>query len=76
MWRIRAKHATVCPCCRGYIAKGVWIVQDEGSNRWSHAVCPSDLRPSTQPTEPIVVEEWRPVFDREGNQIGMEITND
>ncbi len=76
MWRMQAKHETVCPRCKGYIKKGVWIIQDEGNGRWSHTVCPSDLRRPTQPTEPTVVEDWRPVFDKDGNQIGMEITND
>ena len=45
MWRIQAKHQTVCPRCRGYIKIGAWIVQDPTYGRkWSHAVCPADLR--------------------------------
>ena len=45
MWRIQARHQTVCPRCRGYIKIGSWIVQDPTyGTRWSHAVCPADLR--------------------------------
>ena len=73
MWRIQAKHDTVCPRCRGYIRKGAWIVQEPGNNRWSHAVCPAELRlAATQPVEPTVYEEYRPVYDADGNQVGME----
>jgi hypothetical protein len=75
MWRIQAKHETVCPRCSGYIRKGAWIVQEPGNNRWSHAVCPADLRRPPQPAEPTVMEEYRPVFDENGNHIGMEIVN-
>ena len=76
MWRMKAKYETVCQRCRGYIKVGVWIVQEQGDSRWSHAVCPGDLRRPVQPAEPTVVEEWRPVFDGEGNQTGMEaVTN-
>jgi hypothetical protein len=75
MWRIQAKHETVCPRCRGYIKLGAWIVQEPGQNRWSHAVCPADLRRPVQPAEPTVYEEYRPVYDADGNQVGMEIVN-
>jgi hypothetical protein len=45
MWRIQAKHQTVCPRCRGYIKVGGWIVLDRTyGKKWSHAVCPADLR--------------------------------
>jgi hypothetical protein len=73
MWRIQAKHETVCPRCRGYIRKGAWIVEEPGNNRWSHAVCPAELRrATTQPAESTVYEEYRPVYDADGNQVGME----
>jgi len=39
-WRMDVKHATVCPRCRGYIAKGAWTVKDEAFTKWVHAVCP------------------------------------
>ena len=32
-WRIQAKHATVCPRCRGYIKIGTWIVLEDGDAR-------------------------------------------
>lgn len=45
MWRIQARHRTVCPRCRGYIKVGAWIVQDPAyGKKWSHAVCPADVR--------------------------------
>jgi hypothetical protein len=45
MWRIQAKHETVCPRCRGYIKLGAWIVQDTTyGKKWSHSVCPADVR--------------------------------
>ena len=76
MWRIQAQHETVCPRCRGYIKKGVWIVQEPGQKKWSHAVCPADLRrAAAQPAEPTVVTEWRPVFDKDGKHVGMEEIN-
>jgi hypothetical protein len=43
-WRIQAKHATVCPRCRGYIRIGTWIVLEDGDAKWSHAVCPGLAR--------------------------------
>ena len=43
-WRIRAKHSTVCPLCRGYIKAGDWIVMEDGRKQWSHAVCPVSVR--------------------------------
>ena len=42
-WRIQAKHATVCPLCRGYIKFGDWIVREDGCTKWSHAVCPGHM---------------------------------
>jgi hypothetical protein len=76
MWRIQAQHETVCPRCRGYIKKGVWIVQEPGQKRWSHAVCLADLRRAAAlPAEPTVVTEWRPVFDKDGKHVGMEEIN-
>jgi hypothetical protein len=42
-WRIQAKHATVCPLCRGYIKVGDWIVKEDGQRRWSHSVCPERM---------------------------------
>jgi len=50
-WRLQAKHATVCPRCRAYINIGSWIVKEDGYKRWSHAVCPVDLR-----RRPVLVE--------------------
>jgi len=38
--RTTAKHATVCPRCKGYISVGTTIVLGEGSKKWTHAVCP------------------------------------
>jgi hypothetical protein len=72
MWRIQAQHETVCPRCRGYIKKGAWIVQEPEQKKWSHAVCPSDLRRAAAQLEPNVVTEWRPVFDKDGKHVGME----
>jgi hypothetical protein len=50
MWRIQAKHQTVCPRCRSYINVGAWIVQDPTyGKKWSHAVCPADVRKLAKP---------------------------
>lgn len=67
MWRIQAKHATVCPLCRGYIKVGQWIVQPEGHTRWAHAVCPKDVavKKLQQRAEPTVYEEWTAGADGE-----------
>jgi hypothetical protein len=75
MWRIQSKYETVCPRCRGYIKKGAWIVQEPGQKNWSHAACPADLRKPAQPAEPTVAEQYRPVYDVNGNHIGMELVN-
>jgi hypothetical protein len=53
LWRIDAKHATVCPGCRGYIAKGAWIVKDEAFAKWVHAVCPGMDTREIAPEEEI-----------------------
>jgi hypothetical protein len=29
MWRVQARHQTVCPRCRGYIKLGAWILEPE-----------------------------------------------
>ena len=57
LWRVQAKHATVCPRCRGYINVGSWIVKEDGYKRWSHAVCPVDLRRPPMPVE-VTEEEF------------------
>ena len=77
MWRLQAKFETVCARCRGYIKKGAWIVQDpDYGTKWSHAVCPADLcRATAQPAEPTVAERYRPVYDADGNHVGMELVN-
>ena len=54
LWRLQAKHSTLCPRCRGYIKVGSWIVKEDGYKRWSHAVCPIDLQ---RPTVRIEVSE-------------------
>lgn len=73
MWRIQAKHETVCPRCKGYIKKGAWIVQEQGNNRWSHAVCPADMRRTAQqPKQPTTYTEFVP--DEHGNLIEVERT--
>jgi hypothetical protein len=50
-WRIRAKHSTVCPLCRGYIKTGDWIVMEEGCEHWSHAVCPFSAQKKPERSE-------------------------
>lgn len=55
LWRIRAEHSTVCPRCNGYISVGCWIVKEPEYKRWSHAVCPKDLRNAVR--QPEVTEE-------------------
>ena len=66
MWRIQAKHKTVCPRCRGYIKIGAWIVQPEGQTRWAHVVCPKDVAVKKQQSaQPAVYEEWTPGEDGE-----------
>lgn len=59
MWRIQAKHETVCPRCRGYIRKGAWIVQE--GNVWCHSVCPDNVakrnREVAQRKEPLTYTE-------------------
>lgn len=73
MWRIQARHQTVCPRCRGYIKVGAWIVQDPTYGRkWSHAVCPRDVRIPAVDLEPSTYTEYRPKYDGEGNFVGME----
>jgi hypothetical protein len=75
MWRIQARHQTLCPRCRGYIKVGAWIVQDPTYGRkWSHAVCPADVRKPQQPVEPTSYEEYVPKFDDDGNVVAMERT--
>jgi hypothetical protein len=60
-WRIRAKYATVCPLCRGYIGVGAWIVQPDACNQWAHAVCPKDAQAKRQqPAEPTTYEVFNP----------------
>jgi hypothetical protein len=77
MWRIQAKQETVCPRCKGYIKRNAWIVQDPAyGTKWAHAVCPADLRKkAAEPAESTVIEEYRPVYDADGNHVGMEIVN-
>jgi hypothetical protein len=53
LWRIDAKHATVCPRCRGYIDKGTWIVKDENYSKWVHAVCPGMDTRENEPEEDL-----------------------
>lgn len=62
MWRIKAKYATVCPLCRGYIKVGATIVQPEGMSQWAHAVCPADVRRRDQEAaaaDPATCEEYK-----------------
>lgn len=65
-WRIQARHNTVCPRCRGYIKVGSWIVREDGSPKWSHAVCPSVVRrkPTREPARPVTRTEIK--FSEEG----------
>ena len=68
MWRIQAKLETVCPCCKGYIKKGSWIVQEQGASKWAHAACPADIRHAkNEPKEPTTYTEFVPNAD--GNLI-------
>jgi len=74
MWRIQAKHETVCPRCKGYIKKGAWIVLEDGNTRYSHAVCPSDVqdRKVQAKAEPTTYIEFAP--NENGNLIEVERT--
>lgn len=64
LWRLQAKHETVCPRCLGYIKRGAWIVKEPGNARYSHAVCPKDARErrleAERRTEPATYEEFNP----------------
>jgi hypothetical protein len=76
MWRIEAKHETVCPRCRGYIKLGAWIVQDQVyGTKWSHAVCPRDLRQRDreEPLAAAPTTEWYTVkIGDDNNVIALE----
>jgi len=75
MWRVQAKHETVCPRCRGYIKLGAWIVQDSAYGRkWSHAVCPADLRRSApQVSYPVVTRKFQIKFGDGNDAITTEM---
>jgi hypothetical protein len=73
MWRIQAKHQTRCPRCRGYIKIGAWIVQDPTyGTKWSHAVCPADVRKLAQPMENHDAREFTMKFNESGEVIATE----
>jgi len=55
-WRIRAKHSTVCPLCRGYLKPGDWIVMEDRCEQWAHAVCPVSVR-----KKPVRTDEERKI---------------
>lgn len=72
MWRIRARHQTVCPRCRGYIKPGAWIVQDPTcGTKWSHAVCPGDARKLPDKT---AAREFQIKFGDDGEVVAREAT--
>jgi hypothetical protein len=71
-WRIEAKHATVCPKCRGYISKGTDIVKDEDYSKWVHAVCPGGV-PASRETA-FNVEEYEESGTNEILHIGGDGT--
>jgi hypothetical protein len=56
--RTTAKHATVCPRCKGYISVGTTIVLDEDSTKWSHALCPGFDVPRIERTEEQINARW------------------
>lgn len=74
MWRIHARHQTVCPRCRGYIKIGAWIVQDlTYGKKWSHAVCPADMRKLASRTgEEDGAREFETKFGEYGEIIATE----
>ena len=74
MWRIQAKHETICPRCRGYIKVSSWIVQDPTYGRkWSHAVCPADVRKLARQTDgELGAREFEMKFGDGGEVIATE----
>ncbi len=76
MWRIQARHQTVCPRCRGYIKPGSWIVQDlTCGTKWSHAVCPGDARKLPKRTDDkTATREFQIKFGDDGKVIAREAT--
>ena len=72
-WRIQARYETECPRCMDWIVPGQWIAADEEfGGAYTHCVCPCDAAKPKQPTEPVTVVEYRPVYDADGNHIGMQ----
>ena len=72
MWRLQAKHETVCPRCKGYIKKAVGSFKTRATADGASGV-PGDVQArKAVKAEPTTYLEYVP--DEDGNLIEVERT--